>query len=87
MPGPSSVHNLTPTSLNVCQVPVARQLLPSVFVSAHEPSVAEVHRLESKRGFVRSCIALPARGDQTRELEQVAVALRLVTTSSREKTE
>ena len=87
MPGPSSVHNLTPTSLNVCQVPVARQLLPSVFASAHEPSVAEVHRLESKRGFVRSCIALPARGDQTRELEQVAVALRLVTTSSREKTE
>jgi hypothetical protein len=80
----------SPTSLqplNDCQVPVARQLLPTVFVSAHEPSVAEVHRLESKRGFVRSCIAVPARGDQTRELEQVAAALRIAATSSRQKTE
>jgi hypothetical protein len=69
-----------------CQVAVARQLLPAVFVSAHEQSVAEVHRLEFKRGIVRSCIAVPTQGDSSHTLQQISSALGLAATS-REKTE
>jgi len=58
-----------------CQVPVARQLLPTIFVSAHAPSVAEVQRLEGKRGFVRFCVAVPSEGEISRALEQIASAL------------
>jgi hypothetical protein len=67
------------------QVHVARQLLPTVFASAHEPSVAEVRRLEAKRGIVRFCIALPAQVDSSPDHEQLATALGL--SNSREKSE
>lgn len=69
-----------------CQVPVARQLLPAVFVSAHAASVAEVYRLEHKRGFVRYCIAVPGHDECSHALLQIASALGLAATS-REKTE
>jgi hypothetical protein len=68
-----------------CQVPVARQLLPTIFVSAHGPSVAEVQRLEAKRGFVRFCVAVPTEGDASRALEHIASALGVPL--SRDKTE
>jgi hypothetical protein len=67
------------------QVPVARQLRPSVFVSAHETCVAEVHRLEGKRGFVRECVAVPVQGDTSHAVGRIATALGLAT--SKEKTE
>ncbi len=68
-----------------CQVPVARQLRPSVFVSAEQSSVAEVHRLEAKRGFVHECIAVPLHADPSPALERLASALGLA--MSKEKTE
>jgi hypothetical protein len=89
-------HSLLPSSgfdmrrllfceTNECQVPVARQLLPTVFASAHGPSVAEVHRLESKRGFVRSCIAVPSQSHSSLAIEHIAAALDLP--NRREKSE
>jgi hypothetical protein len=68
-----------------CQVPVARQLRPTVFVSAQETCVAEVHRLEGKRGFVRDCIAVPVHGDPSHAIARIVSALGLAT--SKEKTE
>ncbi len=67
------------------QVSVARQLLPTIFASAHEASVAEVHRLEAKRGFVRFCIVVSDQGDSTRGLDELTSALGVST--SRQKSE
>ena len=67
------------------QVSVARQLLPTIFASAHEPSVAEVHRLEAKRGFVRFCLAVSSQGDSLRGLEQLTSAVGL--SNPRDKSE